>query len=219
MSIVWRARADVRLRGGIGTRVTRCLIIRSDFQCRCGANRSRVGRTGVSVPNRIRKEDSLHAVRQYRPRASAGNSRRIFQAVSDLRCSDLTEADATVASRNIPVDEYAFEGRYLSHDAVVGATTSPDDGLFSLRGDGIETGGEIMLYRNRRGRPLSSWRFSIRYRKSGAVLSTEPSMMGARLKGFAERASRSMAGRPSWVRSSQKSRRAAPHQGRAAACN
>lgn len=61
----------------------------------------------------------------------------------------MAEADATVTSRNIPVDEYAFGKEVFSHDAVVGATTGPDDGLFSLCGDGMETGGEIMLYRSR----------------------------------------------------------------------
>jgi hypothetical protein len=52
----------------------------------------------------------------------------------------LAEADATVTSRNIPVDEYAFGKEVFSHDAVVGATTARR-WAFSLCGDGMETGG------------------------------------------------------------------------------
>jgi len=62
-------------------------------------------------------------------------------------CGDLAEADAAIAGRNVFVDKDAFGEKVSGHDAIVGAAAGPDDGLFLLCGNGVKTGGEVVLYR------------------------------------------------------------------------
>ena len=63
----------------------------------------------------------------------------------EIRC-DLAEADTAIARWHRAIDEDTVLEKVCAHDAIVGTATSPDDGLFSLCGDGVESCGEIVLY-------------------------------------------------------------------------